>query len=281
MCAECGVNNLTTQELKIVELRCHDGLNQREIAEELSITEGAVSNYFNSIYQKIGVGGREVTIEEKRHVAEIYYWWHYYRERGRLRDGAITQIETSAIEEPEVKDAELVSEPNPTNSSNRKAKIVAATAGIVGLLIVGILLVWYFFVRQSDPITIQPKYFIIQSSSPEGPPDEFFLDLQQVQIPAPTENGGIDYDLRRYSLELTFEGDERQVQLWYKNPTWGNVYSKNFIITSGEPICFNPFTDSRATDDFDDFSNIRAIGAKLIPNAEGVQIISARLVPSC
>jgi mannan endo-1,4-beta-mannosidase len=86
--------------------------------------------------------------------------------------------------------------------------------------------------------------------------------------------------LSNLDLEFVFhEGDGQQVQLWYKDQNWRNVYSFPYPITSGQPSRYNSFTDGRNVDEFDDFTHIYAIGAKVWGGVDGVQIISARLIP--
>jgi DNA-binding NarL/FixJ family response regulator len=60
--AGSGRRALTSRELRIVRMVA-TGLHNREIAEELSITEGTVKVHLHNIYEKLGVTGRvELTI---------------------------------------------------------------------------------------------------------------------------------------------------------------------------------------------------------------------------
>ncbi len=52
-----GRRTLTSRELRIVRMAA-TGLHNREIAEELSITEGTVKVHLHNIYEKLGVTGR-------------------------------------------------------------------------------------------------------------------------------------------------------------------------------------------------------------------------------
>lgn len=104
--------------------------------------------------------------------------------------------------------------------------------------------------------------------------DEYFFDSFKAILPV---KDGVN--LSNYDLEFTFQGgDGKKVQLWYKNLGWQNVYSCEDKITSNQPIRFNPVIDCKAVNQFDDFTHIRAIGAKVLEGVEGVEIISARLI---
>ena len=86
-------------------------------------------------------------------------------------------------------------------------------------------------------------------------------------------------DLSNYDLEFTFQGgDGREVQLWYKDSTWRYVYSFPYTIQSGQSIRYNPFTDGRNVDEFNDFAHIYAIGAKVFGGVESIPITSVNLI---
>lgn len=129
-----------------------------------------------------------------------------------------------------------------------------------------------------DVIELNPADFKMQDGDRDGEAEEFILDTRFGAIPdLPVQDG---VDLKYYDLEFTFQGgDGKQAQLWYKNQNWANVYSFPYSITSGQPIHYNPFADGRNVDEFDDFAHIYAIGAKVWEGVDGVQLISARLIP--
>lgn len=107
--------------------------------------------------------------------------------------------------------------------------------------------------------------------------NEFLFDTRYNVIPGLPIKEGVD--LSNYDLGFTFQGGGgRQVQLWYKDSGWRNVYSFPYIIESGQPIRYNPFTDGRNVDEFNDFTHIYAIGAKVFGGVEGIQITSVKLI---
>lgn len=127
-------------------------------------------------------------------------------------------------------------------------------------------------------IELNPTDFKVQDGDRDGVAEEFILDTRFGAIPGLPMQDGVD--LSNHDLEFVFHGgDRQQVQLWYKNQEWANVYSFLYPITSGQPIRYNPFADDRNVDEFDDFTHIYAIGAKVWGGVEGVQIIFARLIP--
>jgi hypothetical protein len=120
--------------------------------------------------------------------------------------------------------------------------------------------------------------FVSQASKKGGKVDEFYLDTTSgSNIRLPVSDG---VDLSDYDLEFTFRGgDGKQVQLWYKDQDFHNVYSCPGPITSDQPIHFNPTTpEERCVDEFTDFTHIYAIGAKVLEGVAGVEIASAKLI---
>ena len=173
MCDECGVK-LRPREWEVLELRYLYQLQQREICEKIALSERAVITHFNRIYRTIGVGGPEVPKEKKQQIAEVYYWWHKYREDPNLRN----EKEKHAVEIEQLwHDYRRNGLPGDGVRLKPYQTILGIPwpqflVGFAGLLVLGV--VWYFLPRQPDPITIQPEYFKIQSV--DGV-DEFFLDL--------------------------------------------------------------------------------------------------------
>jgi hypothetical protein len=110
--------------------------------------------------------------------------------------------------------------------------------------------------------------------------DEFILDTQRIKLGLPDQDvraKGIN--LNNYDLEFTFKNaDGKHIQLWYKDSSWKNVYSWEYTIRGEEPIRYNPFADGRNVDEFDDFTRIYAIGAKVREGVKGIQIHKAKLI---
>lgn len=127
-------------------------------------------------------------------------------------------------------------------------------------------------------IELNPADFVAQDGDRDGIKEELILDTRFGAIPdLPIQDG---VNLSDYDLEFTFQGgDGKEVQLWYKSQDWTNVYSFPSTITSGRPIRYNPLTDGRNVDEFDDFTHIYAIGAKVFGGIEEIRIVSARLIP--
>lgn len=121
-------------------------------------------------------------------------------------------------------------------------------------------------VSSAEAIVLDTAGFLVQ---PSGGQDEFFLDMRP---------DGDCVDLSGYTIEMTFQGAEgMQVQLFFKNAQFRNVYAFPTSFISGQPVRFDPAVDDRNVDEFDDFSCIAAVGAKIWGGAQGVQITSARL----
>lgn len=122
---------------------------------------------------------------------------------------------------------------------------------------------------------VAPSSFKIQG-------DEFILDTRYnviVGLPIRGERSTDGVDLTKYDLEFTFKNAEgRQIQLWYKNSSWRNVYSYPYTILREQPIRYNPFTGGRNVDEFSDFTHIYAIGAKVFGGLKGIQIASVKLI---
>lgn len=119
-------------------------------------------------------------------------------------------------------------------------------------------------------IDVNPAAFKIQG-------DEFLFDSRYNVISGLPIKDGVN--LSNYDLEFAFQGGGgRQVQLWYKDSKGGNVYSFPYTIKSGQSIRYNPLTDGRNVDEFDDFTHIYAIGAKIWGGVEGIQITSVKLI---
>jgi hypothetical protein len=159
-----------------------------------------------------------------------------------------------------------------------------SVAGVAVGLVLGLLVL--VVVRFLGPVSgareieIPPEQFTTQASGTASDiRDEFFFNTRENPIPGLRESEGVD--LSPYDLEFTFQSavEKAQVQLWYKGRDWTNVYSRPYLVTPGEPIRYNPFRDGRAVSQFDDFTHIWAIGAKVIgARTEEVQLTSARLV---
>lgn len=124
-------------------------------------------------------------------------------------------------------------------------------------------------------LKIAPSAFKTQGGN------EFILDTRYnviVGLPIREEREkGVD--LTKYDLEFTFKNaNGRQIQLWYKNSSWRNVYSYPYTIQKEQSIRYNPFNDGRNVDEFNDFSHIYAIGAKVFDGLKNIQIISVKLI---
>ena len=50
-------SKLSARQQEVIALVC-DGLSNREIAEELNVTEGAVKIHLHAIYEKLGIQSR-------------------------------------------------------------------------------------------------------------------------------------------------------------------------------------------------------------------------------
>ncbi len=124
-------------------------------------------------------------------------------------------------------------------------------------------------------IEIDPSQFTVQGG------EEFYLDVSyglDGVAPASGERTGVD--LRGYDLEITFKGGGgKQAQLYFKNPSWKNVYSYLRTIVPNQPVRYDPSNKAdRNVDEFNDFSHIYAIGAKINGGANGVKIVRVRLI---
>jgi hypothetical protein len=124
--------------------------------------------------------------------------------------------------------------------------------------------------QDAPRIEINPAIFVVQG-------DEFYLDLRYGAVPEVPLDDGIN--LTDYALEFTFDGgDGRLAQLWYKNQSFANVYSEPWTISFGQPLEFNPRSDSAAVAEFTDFTHIYAVGARVQGGANGLTIATARLI---
>jgi hypothetical protein len=123
---------------------------------------------------------------------------------------------------------------------------------------------------EEEALQLEPTNFAVQGT-------EFLLDTRYGAIPDLPHDDGVN--LSGFVLEITFQGgDGKEVQLFFKDSNWGNVYSKRKQIISGQPLRFDPAVDPRDVDDFQDFTRIYGIGAKIDGGIEGVNITSARLI---
>lgn len=130
------------------------------------------------------------------------------------------------------------------------------------------------------PITPTPTHPLLDPTlfKTQGT-DEFILDTRYGAIPGLPADVEKGVDLTKYDLEFTFQGGEgKQVQLWYKDNKWANVYSYPYTLMSGQPIRYNPFKDGRKINEFNDFTQIYAIGAKVFGGVEGIKITQVRLI---
>lgn len=161
------------------------------------------------------------------------------------------------------------------DTKKRTRLMVGLALGIGGL--VAIIVVSRIPPRE---IALLPRQFATQSTGEIGHiDDEFIFDTRSKPIRGLRESGGVD--LRWYDLEFTFQGgrDKAQVQLWYKGQGFANVYSRRYPIIPGEAIRYDPFRDGRDVDEFDDFSHIWAVGAKVIGvGTQEVKLTSAKLI---
>lgn len=123
---------------------------------------------------------------------------------------------------------------------------------------------------EEETLQLESAKFVVQGA-------EFLLDARYGAIPDLPHDDGVN--LSSYILEITFQGGEgKEAQLFFKDSNWGNVYSKRKQIISGQPLRFDPAVDPRDVDDFQDFTRIYGIGAKIDGGMEGVNITSARLI---
>ncbi|MFQ6026244.1 MAG: hypothetical protein ACE5Q6_01875 [Dehalococcoidia bacterium] len=126
-------------------------------------------------------------------------------------------------------------------------------------------------------IEIPPELFRVQS---EG--EEFIVELKKYpQIFRPAEKSPGAYDLSGYGLIFQFNlGDETKTgQLFFKDPSWKNLYSCDQRISTGDTVSFAPGNDCIWVEEFKELSNIRAVGAKFFGGVEGVEIVFAGLQP--
>jgi hypothetical protein len=124
----------------------------------------------------------------------------------------------------------------------------------------------------SRPQTISLGAYLFQKER-----DEMQLHLVFKPVPGLHQDDGVD--LSDYDLQITFlGGDGKNLQLYYRNNTWANVYSSLRPITSNQPIRFNPTTDRSDVRQFSDFSHIYSVGAQFFGGMDDIKIVSAKLI---
>jgi hypothetical protein len=118
----------------------------------------------------------------------------------------------------------------------------------------------------SQCVLIDPAAYIVQDVDDD---QEFFFELRQ---------NGAGVDLRGCALEFVFQGGNgKHVQLWFKDCSWKTVMAHPQTIVNGQAIRFDPATEPRRIDEFNDFNCIFAIGAKVYGGVQGIQIAEVRL----
>ncbi|MFH1836528.1 MAG: TolC family protein, partial [Candidatus Omnitrophota bacterium] len=123
-----------------------------------------------------------------------------------------------------------------------------------------------------NAINIEPEYFKVQEN-------EILIDLRGGAINGRKYPNGID--LTDYVLEVRYPGRYDQMQLFFKNNTWKNVYSYPMTVNNEKIIEFDPLSDGRNVDQFNNFRNIYAVGVKIRGTTSRdfmKKVISIRLV---
>ncbi|MFH1593184.1 MAG: peptidoglycan-binding protein [Candidatus Omnitrophota bacterium] len=109
--------------------------------------------------------------------------------------------------------------------------------------------------------------------------DELFLDLRFGVLPGMTVDDGVD--LTGCALRFEFKnGKTGELQIFFKDNKWANVYSYPTLTENGV-IGFDPATDNRNINQFEDFSHIYAVGAKVFgepPKMLRTKLKSVRLI---
>jgi hypothetical protein len=159
------------------------------------------------------------------------------------------------------------------------------TVGISSFCLVLIIVTLSFAIAQNkgwekppnDPnqiISIPPSAFYTQGGN------EFIVSTENEDFGLPKSDDRAGVDLTKYDLEFTFRNaNGKKVQLWYKDSEFRNVYSWLRTIERNKPIRFNPSAKgSRNVDQFNDFTHIYAIGAKVVGGLNDIQITSVKLI---
>ena len=143
-----------------------------------------------------------------------------------------------------------------------------------------LLIIWIFLVSCRGPQPLAPT----SASAPaEIPLDTNAFELQSVEDGEEQfldiRRGDLCRDLSNHTLEVVFDGgDEKEIQLFFKDEDFRNAYSRQKVIVSGEPLRFNPEVDP--SDVFDEGfmqSCINLVGVKVVGEFQDVEITSARL----
>jgi hypothetical protein len=133
----------------------------------------------------------------------------------------------------------------------------------------------------SPAIELLPSKFTVQGAGAgvQGG-EEFYLETRFGGVSEPELLLQDGVDLTGYSLEITFQDAQKEVQLFFKDREFNSVYSFR-IWSTDEPMCFDPVADPCEVCQLkpEDFAHIYGVGAKVWGGVEGVEIASARLVP--
>lgn len=135
-----------------------------------------------------------------------------------------------------------------------------------------------FVAEQSIHLNIcRPRTVALSAYLFERAKDEMQLHLVFKPVPGLHQEDGVD--LSDYDLQITFlGGDGKNVQLYYRNNTWANVYSSLRRIESNQPIRFSPVTDQSDVRQFEDFRHIYSVGAQFYGGMNDIKIVSAKLI---
>lgn len=166
--------------------------------------------------------------------------------------------------------------------------IAVAIIGLVGTLGAAVI------AKQDDPFSLISRFF--DGGTPPPPPSFPAIDITRQGAQkrddwyVPFADGTLA-DARgapAYALELEVANPTRrpvQVQLWFKDPRYRNVYSFPVEIRPGtkREIRFDPAKDRRDVDEFQDFRRVHAVGMKIVDHPEDqplpVTVVRASLVP--
>ncbi|MDH5301063.1 MAG: hypothetical protein OEW58_06845 [Gammaproteobacteria bacterium] len=134
--------------------------------------------------------------------------------------------------------------------------------------------------KSQAPTKPEQAVITLSTSSFKKSSDEWSLDVRSLYLPKLRSKQGEGLDLSKYNLEFTFQGaGDKQVQLWFRNADWKNVYSDAHTTIDNSPITFDPSRDPRAVNQFNDFSNIFQVGVKVFDEIGDTQLVAAKLTP--
>jgi DNA-binding CsgD family transcriptional regulator len=253
---------LSLRERQVLEFYC-DGYNYETIARRLMIGKPTVQTYMGRIYIKLKID--QLSPKERRRYMEEQVC---PRLRSRVRPSRPLAQEVSEPEKETLED-----DGRALTGRRWRALWLALGMGFFGALIVAVISIVAWGWQSSRIVACKPIDLPdpIKQDVPDG--QEFLYDVRR---------DGVGVDLSGCTLKFVFRGgDGKRVQFFFKNcrvDPWLNVYSTDKMIASGQVMSFNPAEDNRAVIEFDDFSYICGVGAKIKGGIEDVQIDNASLV---